>query len=81
LDSGYIWLEPLTDEREIYEDSESPSDETDHDSSTDECPKSSRYSGYKIGPEHLPGRPDILHEFFESDRFDRIYESFDLFSF
>ena len=75
-----VGLESLPDEREIDESREYPSDETDHDSSTDERSESSRDSCDEVGPEHLPGRAYILHEFFESYRFDSIDKSLDSIS-
>jgi hypothetical protein len=63
LDVGF---ELFADEREIYECRECPSDESDHDRRSDEGSKSTSDSGDEVGPEHLPGRADILHEFVET---------------
>jgi hypothetical protein len=66
LDMLDIGLYPLTDEREVYEGREYPSDQTDHDRRSNERTESTSDSRDEIGPEHLPRRPDILHEFIKS---------------
>jgi hypothetical protein len=75
LDIGF---ELLPDEWQIDEGREDPSDKTDDDRGTDQSSESSSDSCDEIGPEHLPGRSDILHELLESSRSDSIDESLDL---
>jgi hypothetical protein len=77
----YVGFESLTYQWEIDQDRQGPSYECDHDSGSDECPKSTRNTSDKIRPEHLPGGSYILYELFESDCFDRINESFYIFTF
>ena len=72
-----VGLESLPDERQIDEGREDPSDESDDDTGTDERSESSSHSCDEVGPEHLPRRADILHEFFESHGFDSIDDSLD----
>jgi hypothetical protein len=78
LDFFDEWFELFPDEREIDECREEPSDTRDDDRRTDECSESTSYSSDKIGPEHLPGRSDILDEFLDTSCIDSIDESFDL---